>query len=74
MADIREFLSVHTDITHLNKCLAELVFVLKPKDPEECTDALLTHCVDRKYKEYIASCPRNFICGLRVAGGSVPKD
>jgi hypothetical protein len=64
MADIREFLSVHTDITHLNKCLAELVFVLKPKDPEECMNALLQHCADRKYKEYIASCPRNFISGL----------
>ena len=64
MTDLDQFLSKHVDKSHLNKVLSELTFVLKPSDPDTCTNKFLQLCADFKYSQYIADCPKNFIIGL----------
>ena len=64
MTDRGIFLANHVDKTHLNKALAELVFVLQPTNADECVNGMLQLCADQKYRQYIASCPKNFIIGL----------
>ena len=41
MTDLDQFLSKHVDKSHLNKVLSELTFVLKPSDPDMCTNKFL---------------------------------
>ena len=51
MTDLDQFLSKHVDKSHLNKVLSGLTFVLKPSDPDTCTNKFLLLCADTKYSQ-----------------------
>jgi hypothetical protein len=64
MTSLDTYLTKHvTDKTLFNKALNELIFTLKPEDPDRLTHQLKQWCADTLYAEYIEKAPKNFIIG-----------
>jgi hypothetical protein len=64
MTSLDTYLARHLSEKSLfNKALNELIYSLRPEDPDRLTQQLKEWCADKLYGQYIANAPKNFIIG-----------